>query len=267
MRSGGSGPGVPAGRLRVYGSAMSGPGHRGEGRPGVVDGEREHRDAVERAAGRHRAGGRDHAEARLQADDIAEAGRHAARARRVGAERERHQPGRDRDARARAGPAGNELWVERIARHPIGRAHADETGRELVEIGLADRDRAGGAQPLHAGRVGLRRVGEGRARGGGRQAGDIDVVLDGERHAVERQRGVALLRPAPRLGDGVGFVAQRDEDRGVVVLADARVGARDRVFRAMCRSGGRRGSRRWCRDTPALTTRSDGIPLPLVGRG
>ena len=43
-----------------------------ERRQRVVDGEREHRDAVERAAGRHDAGGRDQAEARLEADDVVE---------------------------------------------------------------------------------------------------------------------------------------------------------------------------------------------------
>ena len=46
--------------------------------------------------------GRDQAEARLQADDVVEPGRHAARAGGVGAERERHQAGGDRDRRAGA---------------------------------------------------------------------------------------------------------------------------------------------------------------------
>ena len=163
------------------------PRHRGERGPRVVDGEREHRDAVERAAGRHHASGRDHAEARLQSDDVVEHRRHAARARRVGAERERHEPSGNRDRRTRARSARNETRIERIARHAIRRAHADESRGELVEIGLADDDRAGRAQPRHRGRIVRRRVGEGRARGRGRQPGDVDIVLDRERHAVERQ--------------------------------------------------------------------------------
>ena len=55
---------------------------------------------------------------------------------------------------------------------------------------------AGGTQARDARGVRFRRVGEGRTRRGGRQAGDVDVVLHGERHAVERQRGIALWRRA-----------------------------------------------------------------------
>ena len=43
--------------------------------------------------------------------------------------------------------------VERVARHAIGRAHADQAGRELVEIGLADDDRAGARGARHRGGV------------------------------------------------------------------------------------------------------------------
>ena len=98
-------------------------------------------------------GGRDQAEARLQADDVVEPGRHAAGAGGVGAERERHEAGGHRDRRAGARAAGDERRVERIARHAIGRAHADQAGGELVEIGLADDDGAGRAQPRDRGRV------------------------------------------------------------------------------------------------------------------
>ena len=84
------------------------------------------------------------------------AGRHAAGAGRVGAERERHEPGGHRDRRARTRSAGDERRIERIARHAIGRAHADEAGRELIEIGLADHDRAGAPQPRDGGRIACR---------------------------------------------------------------------------------------------------------------
>ena len=50
-------------------------------------------------------------------------------------------------------PPGIRLGVERVARHAIGRAHADQAGGELVEIGLADDDGAGRAQPRHRGGV------------------------------------------------------------------------------------------------------------------
>ncbi len=111
-------------------------------------------------------------------------------------------------------PPGMSSASNGVARNAVGRAHADQAGRELVEIGLADDDGAGRAQPRHRGGVAPRRVGEGRAGGGGRQAGDVDVVLHGDRHAVERQRrwrSFAVERLG--FGDGLGLVAQRDEHR------------------------------------------------------
>ncbi len=58
-------------------------------------------------------------------------------------------PARDRDGRAGAGAAGHEVGAKRVARHAVGRAHADEPGGELVEIGLADDERAGRPQTRH----------------------------------------------------------------------------------------------------------------------
>ena len=81
-------------------------------------GEREHRYAIERAAGRHDAGGRDQTEARLEADDVVERRRYAAGTRSIGAERERHEPGRDRDRRAGARSARNERGSNRLRGMP-----------------------------------------------------------------------------------------------------------------------------------------------------
>ena len=114
-------------------------------------------------------------------------GRHAAGAGGVGAERQRHQPGGDRHRRARARSAGDQIGVERVLRHAIGRAHADQAGGELVEIGLADDDGAGRAQPRHRGRIVRRLIAEGRTGRRGRQAGDVDIVLHRDRNAVQRQ--------------------------------------------------------------------------------
>ena len=209
-----------------------GAGHGRQRREGVVDGEREHRYAIERAAGRHEAGGGDQAEARLEADDVAQSGRHAARPGSIGAERERNEAGADRDRRTRARSAGNERGIEQVARRAVGRAHADQAGGELIEIGLADDDGAGPPEPRDAGRVLARVVREGRAGGGGRQSRDVDIVLDRDRHAVEREIGIALGRQRRGFGERVGFIAQRDENGGIAVGADARVGARDRRFGA-----------------------------------
>ena len=88
----------------------------------------------------------------------------------------------------------------RLRGDAVRRAHADQAGRELVEIGLAENERARRAQPRDGGRVLARPVGEGRARRRGRQAADVDVVLDRDRDAVERQRRVlpSAQAPAPR---------------------------------------------------------------------
>ena len=68
----------------------------------------------------------------------------------------------------------------------MGRAHAHESCGELIEIGLADGDRAGLDQPANdAGRA-LRREREVRAAGSGRNAFEIDVVLDREGKPPER---------------------------------------------------------------------------------
>ena len=53
------------------------------------------------------------------------------------------QPRRHRHRRAGTRPAGDVVGVERAARRAVGRAGAVQPGRELVEIGLADRDGAG----------------------------------------------------------------------------------------------------------------------------
>ena len=163
--------------------------------PGVVDGAGKHGDAVERAAGRHHAPGRHRAHRGLEADDVVEARRHAARARRVGAERERHQAQRHGDGRARTRSARHDGGIESVPRHRIGRAHADQAGGELVEVGLADQQRAGGKRALDRGGAGLGRVGEGRTGGRGRQARGVDVVLDGERDAPQRL-GAGSKRPS-----------------------------------------------------------------------
>src|SRR5262249_10005345 len=62
----------------------------------------------------------------------------------------------------------------------------------------------------------------------GRQSRDVDVVLDRDRNAEKREIAVAFGGERLGFGERVGLVAQCDEDRGIIVRADARVGARDR---------------------------------------
>ena len=78
--------------------------------------------------------------------------------------------------------------AEHAARHRVRRAGAVQPGGELVEVGLADVDRARRRAAAHHRRGGGRLVGVVRAGQRGRHPGDVDAVLDPERHAVQRQR-------------------------------------------------------------------------------
>ena len=82
-------------------------------------------------------------------------------------------------------------------------------------------DRAGREQPRAPRRRRAGAVGEGRAGGGGRHAGDVDVVLDRERHAVERQRSRWQRQRARASATASASVAQRDEHRRIVMGRDA----------------------------------------------
>jgi len=101
-------------------------------------------------------------------------------------------------------------------RHGIGCPHADEAGRELVEIGLAERDRAGLDQPRDGGGGALRR--EGKLRAGRRRghAREVDVVLDRERQTPERLGdGIERSERFERMAAGIG--CQADEHAGMAL--------------------------------------------------
>ena len=170
---------------------------------GVGHGQGEHRDAVQGAAGRHQAGVGQPALGRLEPDDVVEAGRHAAGAGGVGAQGEGHQAARHAAGRAGAGAAADVVGLEAVGHRAVGRAGADQAGGELVEVGLADEDGAGGAQTGHHRGVGFGRVGEFGAGGGGLPAGGVDVVLNGEGHAVQRQLAQVAVDGGQALGQGV----------------------------------------------------------------
>ena len=109
------------------------------------------------------------------------------------------QAGRDRDRAARAGPAGDQVAAEHALAAPVRGAGAGQAGGELVQVGLADDDRAGVEQPAHAVRVPGRGVAERRAGRGGGQPGDVDVVLDRERDAEQRRQLGAVRAASGRL--------------------------------------------------------------------
>ncbi len=193
---------------------------------GIFGGEREDRHRIERTAGGHHAAGGQRAAARLVADEVVERGGHAPGAGGVGAERETRQAQRHRHRRTGAGTAGDVIRVEGVAAGAVGRAGAVEAGGELVQIGLAERDGAGVDQALHDGGVSLGHVGKLGTAGRGGQAGEVDVVLDGEGDAVERQPGdVLAFQPA---GVGTQFMGVEAADPDAVGVFAGH--AREEVF-------------------------------------
>ncbi|MGF6301197.1 hypothetical protein OKW42_004550 [Paraburkholderia sp. WC7.3d] len=157
--------------------------------PGIGDVVREHRQRIERAACRHDAALADEPERRLEPHQPVEARRHASGTRGIGAERERDDARRDRNRRTGARSARHVFIARDLTHRAVRRTRADETRRELIEIGLADENRACVQQTRYRERRFARRVGEGIACGGGRQAGEVDVVLHRERHAAEWHAG------------------------------------------------------------------------------
>src|SRR5262249_22284392 len=146
------------------------------------------------------------------ADELVVGAGVADRAAGVGAEADAGQVGGDRGAGPAAGPARRAgevvrtVDLDRGAHRAIGLPGAHgvlraEPGRELVEAGLAEDDRAGAAQAGdHEGVVGRLVVGQALAAGGGRHVGGVVVVLEDHRDAVEH---------APRLPGRTPGVAGR----------------------------------------------------------
>src|SRR5262249_59325730 len=95
------------------------------------------------------------------------------------------------------------------------------------------------------GRILAGRVGKGGTAGGGRQPGNIDVVLERNRDA--EQRTLAFVLERARIRAHLVLRAQRDEDGRIVVRANACVAFRDCLFRAArarAVGGDERGDRR-----------------------
>ena len=181
----------------------------------VFHAQREHADAVQGAAGGHHATGAHAALGGLEAHGVGERRRHPAGAGGVGAQRERHQAQGDHRRRAGAGTAGDIVRVKGVGHFAVGRAHAHQAGGQLIQVGLADQDGAGVEQRLHRRRGFLGGVGVGGAGGGGGQAAHVDVVLDRERHAIQRQAGIT---EALGLGQQAGLVQQVDPQGPLAVL-------------------------------------------------
>ena len=145
----GIGPSAPSGSGARIGIGGIGPGHRGQRRHGVVDRERKHRHAIERAAGRHDAAVETSPRLGLRPTMLLSAAGTRPEPAVSVPSASGTRPAATATAEPELDPPGMSVGIERIARHAIRRAHADQPGRELIEIGLADDDGAGCAQARH----------------------------------------------------------------------------------------------------------------------
>jgi hypothetical protein len=102
---------------------------------------------VERRAERDDPVGRNLADRRLQADQAAGGGRDADGPARIGAERGERHARRNGGGRSPGGTAGEARRIERMAGWTVCRVLAGRSERELVQVGLADHDGTGVAQP------------------------------------------------------------------------------------------------------------------------
>jgi hypothetical protein len=110
---------------------------------------------------------------------------------------------------------------------------AHQTGGELVHIGLADQNRAGGDQRIDDSGAGRGRIGEfATGRRGGLSA-KVDIVLDRERQAIERQCLGIFIGQRPGGGQNRVIGHARDPNRRVGFLC----GAEQNIFRDLFRGG------------------------------
>ncbi len=134
--------------------------------------------------------------------DAAETGRNADRTADVGAELDRHHAGGHRRRRAAGGAAGRAQRVGRVVGAAIDRIVALPVGEERRHVGLAENHRPGRLQPPnHHGVLVGRPALESLHAPGGRQAGDVERLLDGHRHA-EQRRALAARQPGVGLRGG-----------------------------------------------------------------
>src|SRR6218665_2901169 len=132
-----------------------------------------------------------HPPAGLNADDVVQPGRHAARAGGVGAQGEVDLAGGHHIGRAGTGAARHIVGMKRIRHRPVGRARAVEAAGKLVEVGFAHQACTSVEQLAHHCGVLPGPVGKIRAGRGGGAAQCVDVVLDGKAQPGQRAGAAA----------------------------------------------------------------------------
>ena len=160
------------------------------------------------------------------------------------------------------------VGVPRVARRRPRQIEARAADREFMRRQLAEHDGAGAAQPCHADRVlGGDIVDQDLRMAGRRQAGDIDDVLDADRHAVQR------AAPPSRRDLGFGGLGGRHRRLGIepdegmqprVEPADPVEQRRHQLDRRQLAGGDRRCRR--CRRHPVQFAHSPSPPR-IGGQG
>jgi len=151
----------------------------------VADVPRHRPDLVEARRERNDAEPRDGAVGRTQADVAAERCGLLDRATRVGAERPRREPRRNRGRGAAAGAAGDARRVPRVPGRAVRGVLGRRAHRELVRVRLPEHAQAVRLAALDHGRVVDRQVALEDLRAGGRRdALRPDHVLDRDGHAL-----------------------------------------------------------------------------------
>ena len=239
MRSGAAGPANAAAPGRPAdggGVARVGSGEHRHRDVDVADGPRDRARDLEIVEDRGKpVGARHPPDGRLQPEEAGVRGGPPDRAAAVGAERQRRHAARDRRDGAAARSAGRQRRVPGVARRAEERVVGVALQGQLGDIGLAEDDGAGAAQPRHRQLVGVRNEVGVEPRAPGRaQAPDEQVVLDRHRNAVEGAQRRAL-RPArgarPRRRAGALRIERDDRIQHRVQPPDARLGGVERLER------------------------------------
>ena len=141
---------------------------------------------------------------RLEAEQSAPPGRDSDRPCAVGTQRDRRQTGSDRRTAAAAAAAGRVGEIPRIVRGTEGHRFGERPQHHLRYRGLTQDHRAGLSKPAHHLGVGGGGQVVGTGAAGGELPGDVDVVLDRDRHTEQRQAlaGIDLLLSRGRLTTG-----------------------------------------------------------------
>ena len=174
------------------------PGNRFEQQRRIADIFGQRADLVERGGESDQAVATDAAIGRLQSDHPAKGRGLPHRAAGVGAERGQAKVRRDRRRRSTARATRHARLVPRVARRPIGRVLGGAAHRELVGVGLAQKDRPRTAQPRHHGAIPRRHIPfkDARTAGGGHALG--------RKHIFQRDRQPQQCAPLARCQPLVG---------------------------------------------------------------